>query len=106
MKITGVYRIDNNVRAGAKYRRFIIDRYYRYAPMTPLDKEVLAIASYNTGPARIAGLRPRRPQPGSIQAVVPECGCDRRSEVRPRDGGLREQHLQVLPRTGAVAAAS
>jgi membrane-bound lytic murein transglycosylase MltF len=55
--ITGVDRLENNVRAGAKYLRFIIDRYYRDQPMTPLDKEIFAIASYNAGPARIAGLR-------------------------------------------------
>ena len=55
--ITGVDQLENNVRAGAKYLRFIIDRYYRDAAMTPLDKEVFAMASYNAGPARIAGLR-------------------------------------------------
>ncbi len=55
--ITGVDRLENNVRAGAKYLRFIIDRYYRDEPMTPLDKELFAMASYNAGPARIAKLR-------------------------------------------------
>jgi membrane-bound lytic murein transglycosylase MltF len=55
--ITGVDRLENNVRAGAKYLRFIIDRYYRDQPMTALDKEIFAIASYNAGPARIAKLR-------------------------------------------------
>jgi membrane-bound lytic murein transglycosylase MltF len=57
INITDVDRLENNVRAGAKYLRFIIDRYYRDASMTPLDKEVFAMASYNAGPARIAGLR-------------------------------------------------
>jgi membrane-bound lytic murein transglycosylase MltF len=57
INITGVDQLENNVRAGAKYLRFIIDRYYRDASMTPLDKEVFAMASYNAGPARIAGLR-------------------------------------------------
>src|SRR3954471_793186 len=55
--ITGVDRLENNVRAGAKYLRFIIDRYYRDQPMTPLDQEIFALASYNAGPARIAKLR-------------------------------------------------
>jgi membrane-bound lytic murein transglycosylase MltF len=57
INITGVDQLENNVRAGAKYLRFIIDRYFRDAAMTPLDKEVFAMASYNAGPARIAGLR-------------------------------------------------
>ena len=38
INITGVARLENNVRAGAKYLRFIIARYYRDASMTPLDK--------------------------------------------------------------------
>jgi membrane-bound lytic murein transglycosylase MltF len=57
--ITGVDQLENNVRAGAKYLRFIIDRYYRDQPMKPLDKELFAMASYNAGPARIAKLRRR-----------------------------------------------
>jgi membrane-bound lytic murein transglycosylase MltF len=55
--ITGVDRLDNNVRAGAKYLRFVIDRYYQDPAMSPLQQEMFAIASYNAGPARIAGLR-------------------------------------------------
>ncbi|HKU62597.1 MAG TPA: transporter substrate-binding domain-containing protein [Gemmatimonadales bacterium] len=55
--ISGVDRLDNNVRAGAKYLRFIIDRYYSDSTITPLDRELFAMASYNAGPARVAGLR-------------------------------------------------
>jgi membrane-bound lytic murein transglycosylase MltF len=55
--ITGVDRLDNNVRAGAKYLRFVIDRYYQDTVMSPLEQETFALASYNAGPARIAGLR-------------------------------------------------
>jgi len=55
--ITGVDRLENNVRAGAKYLRFIIDRYYKDQPMRLLDQELFAMASYNAGPARIAQLR-------------------------------------------------
>ncbi|MFL5471777.1 MAG: transglycosylase SLT domain-containing protein, partial [Gemmatimonadales bacterium] len=55
--ITGVDQLENNVRAGAKYLRFIIDRYYKNEAMRLLDQELFAMASYNAGPARIAGLR-------------------------------------------------
>ena len=55
--ITGVDQLENNVRAGAKYLRFIIDRYYNSETMRPLDRELFAMASYNAGPARIAQLR-------------------------------------------------
>jgi len=55
--ITGVDQLENNVRAGAKYLRFIIDRYYNNQAIRPLDRELFAMASYNAGPARIAQLR-------------------------------------------------
>jgi membrane-bound lytic murein transglycosylase MltF len=55
--IKGVDQLDQNVRAGAKYLRFVIDRYYQDTAMSSLDREAFAIASYNAGPARIAGLR-------------------------------------------------
>jgi membrane-bound lytic murein transglycosylase MltF len=48
---------DRNIEAGAKYLRFMVDRYYKDAPMTRVNKGLFAIASYNAGPARIAGLR-------------------------------------------------
>ena len=57
VSITDVDRMENNVRAGAKYLRFIIDRYYSDSTITPLDRELFAMASYNAGPARVAGLR-------------------------------------------------
>jgi len=34
-----------------------VDRYYQDAPMTRINKGLFAVASYNAGPARIAGLR-------------------------------------------------
>ncbi len=48
---------DRNIEAGVKYLRFMVDRYYSDAPMTRVDKGLFAIASYNAGPARVAGLR-------------------------------------------------
>jgi membrane-bound lytic murein transglycosylase MltF len=48
---------DRNIEAGAKYLRFMIDRYFKNEPMERLDKGLFAVASYNAGPARVAGLR-------------------------------------------------
>src|SRR4051794_1655266 len=104
--IPDVNRLENNVRAGAKYLRFIIDRYYSDSTITPLDRELFAMASYNAGPARVAppagcpGGRPRS------RPLVPERGGYRRPGDRSRDRGLREQHLQVLPRVHAAGPAS
>jgi len=47
----------NNIRAGTKYLRFMIDRYYADAPMDRLNKGLFSLASYNAGPARVARLR-------------------------------------------------
>jgi len=48
---------DRNVEAGAKYLRFMVDRYFKNEPMERIDKGLFAIASYNAGPARVAALR-------------------------------------------------
>ena len=46
-----------NVHAGAKYIRFMVDRYFKDEPMDETNKMLFAFASYNAGPARIAKLR-------------------------------------------------
>ncbi len=48
---------ENNIHAGVKYMRFMIDRYYKDEPMDKLNKGLFAFASYNAGPARIRQLR-------------------------------------------------
>ena len=57
MKVGDIAQIDPNIQAGIKYMRFMIDQYYKDAPMTDLDKGLFAFASYNAGPARIRSLR-------------------------------------------------
>ena len=57
INIVEVEKLKNNVHAGVKYLRFIIDRYFQNEPMTDMDKTLFAFASYNAGPARIARLR-------------------------------------------------
>lgn len=48
---------ENNVHAGVKYMRFMMDEYFKDAQMTEVDKCLFAFASYNAGPAKIAKLR-------------------------------------------------
>ena len=57
INIVEVEKLKNNVHAGVKYLRFIIDRYFQNEPMADVDKMLFAFASYNAGPARIARLR-------------------------------------------------
>ena len=46
------------------YLRFMMDRYYKNEPMDLTTTGLFAIASYNAGPARIAGLRKKAKEEG------------------------------------------
>lgn len=67
--IPDVQNARNNIRAGSKYLRFMIDRYYADAPMDRLNKGLFALASYNAGPARVASLRQKAQKLGLDQNV-------------------------------------
>jgi membrane-bound lytic murein transglycosylase MltF len=55
--IPDIEKLENNIHAGTKYLRFIIDRYYKDEPMDKLNQTLFGFASYNAGPARVRGLR-------------------------------------------------
>jgi membrane-bound lytic murein transglycosylase MltF len=55
--IKNIEKIENNIHAGVKYLRFIVDRYYADEPMDRLNKRLFAFASYNAGPAEVSRLR-------------------------------------------------
>ena len=57
LKVGDISKLEPNIHAGVKYMRFVIDTYYKDEPMTELDKELFAFASYNAGPGRIRQLR-------------------------------------------------
>ena len=57
VNITDIHEIENNIHAGVKYLRFIVDQYYENEPMDRLNKTLFAFASYNAGPAKVARLR-------------------------------------------------
>ncbi|MDH5260854.1 MAG: transporter substrate-binding domain-containing protein [Gammaproteobacteria bacterium] len=54
--IDSVDDVDNNIHAGAKYLRFLADRYFSDG-IDPLNQWFFALAAYNAGPARVASLR-------------------------------------------------
>jgi membrane-bound lytic murein transglycosylase MltF len=49
--------LESNVHAGAKYLRFLLDRYFSDAEIDPLNRYLFAFAAYNAGPRRVALLR-------------------------------------------------
>ena len=57
VNIFEIDKLQNNIHAGIKYMRFIIDRYYKDEPMEDIDKMLFAFASYNAGPAKVKRLR-------------------------------------------------
>jgi membrane-bound lytic murein transglycosylase MltF len=79
INIAGVDKLENNIHAGVKYLRSIIDTHFENEPMTEIDKTLFALASYNAGPARIAGLRKKSAARGlnpntwfkSVELVAP-----------------------------------
>jgi membrane-bound lytic murein transglycosylase MltF len=64
VNIPAIEELENNIHAGIKYLRFIIERYFKNEPMDKLNKMLFSFASYNAGPAKIAKLRKEARQTG------------------------------------------
>jgi membrane-bound lytic murein transglycosylase MltF len=57
MQVGGITQTGNNIHAGVKYMRFMIDHYFKDEPMDALNKGPFAFAPYNAGPGRARQLR-------------------------------------------------
>jgi membrane-bound lytic murein transglycosylase MltF len=57
VNISEIQKLENNIHAGTKYMRFIVNRYYKDEPMDDVNKMLFAFASYNAGPAKVNKLR-------------------------------------------------
>jgi membrane-bound lytic murein transglycosylase MltF len=57
INIPDISGVEQNINAGVKYMRFLIDRYYAKEQMDDLNKHLFALAAYNAGPANIIRLR-------------------------------------------------
>ena len=55
--IPDVTVLENNIHAGAKYLRWVMDRYFDEPAMNRFQRELFALAAYNAGPAKVARLR-------------------------------------------------
>ncbi len=64
INIPDIHKLDDNVHAGAKYLRFIIDRYFADPEIDEVSRLLFAFAAYNAGPTRIARIRRQAPQYG------------------------------------------
>jgi len=57
VNIPDIENIDQNIQAGTKYLRFMMDRYFDDPKIDSLNRGLLAFASYNAGPAKVSKLR-------------------------------------------------
>jgi len=57
VNIAEIEKLENNIHAGIKYMRFIVNRYYNDESIDDLNKMLFAFASYNAGPAKVRRLR-------------------------------------------------
>jgi membrane-bound lytic murein transglycosylase MltF len=64
VNIPDIHKMKDNIHAGVKYLRFIRDQYFEKEPIDDLNKMLFTFASYNAGPARVAGLRGKTRQKG------------------------------------------
>jgi len=64
MGIRDIEKLENNIHAGVKYMRFIVDEYYKDEPMDLLNRGCFAFASYNAGPTKISKLRKKAAETG------------------------------------------
>ena len=55
--IPDIDRLESNIHAGIKYNRWVVDNFYNDPAISPLNRQLLAFASYNAGPGRVASLR-------------------------------------------------
>lgn len=59
-----INELPNNIHAGARYLRWMIDRYYANEPMDEDNRLLFALASYNAGPRRVREMRREAEQEG------------------------------------------
>ena len=55
--IQDISKPSDNIEAGARYMRFLMDRYFSDPEMGELQRWLFALAAYNAGPAKIQRLR-------------------------------------------------
>lgn len=57
MGIDDITELSDNIRAGARYLRWLMDRYYAEEAMDEDNRLLFALASYNAGPRRVREMR-------------------------------------------------
>ncbi len=64
MRVGNVRKASNNVHAGVKYMRKLMDTYFKGIPFDERNSTLFALASYNAGPGRVKRLRTKAEERG------------------------------------------
>lgn len=64
INITNIKTADDNIHAGVKYMRYLIDKFYKREQMDFLNEELFALAAYNCGPGNVRKLRRKTTERG------------------------------------------
>ncbi|HXV60728.1 MAG TPA: lytic transglycosylase F, partial [Vicinamibacteria bacterium] len=64
VNIPDIEKLESNIHAGIKYNRWVVDNFYSDPGIRRLDAALLAFASYNAGPGRVAQLRKEATEQG------------------------------------------
>ena len=60
MEVGSIKELENNVHAGSKYLRKIVDHYFNDQQIDEENRMLFAFTAYNAGPTRINRLRKKR----------------------------------------------
>ncbi|MEM1081105.1 MAG: transporter substrate-binding domain-containing protein [Pseudomonadota bacterium] len=83
MDVGDIVELENNIHAGVKYVRWVIDNFFDDPAIDERNKLLLALASYNAGPGRIRRLR----QEAAEQGLNPNQWFDHVEIMAARDIG-------------------
>lgn len=64
INIKNIDKLESNIHAGAKYLRFLQDRYFSDKKFSAKNRDLFTFAAYNAGPARVAKLRKEAEEAG------------------------------------------
>ncbi len=83
VNIPDITTAENNIHAGIKYMRFIVNQYFAGQPIDRLNRTLFACASYNAGPAKVSRLRAQ----AKAQGLDPNVWFDNVEVVAAHDIG-------------------
>lgn len=83
MDVGDILELENNIHAGSKYVRFVMDEFFDDPAIDERNRMLLALAAYNAGPGRIRSLR----QKAAAQGLDPNRWFDHVEVIAAREIG-------------------